>query len=218
MTVQPDSLPRNPGGHIGHRNRMTNLTGQCDDLTPSTTPSRQPATSDEVPRQTVLFVGGSKDGQILTVPFADGEICVCAEMQPQLRLMKEGASATRLTIPVELEPYALHVINPDSRRLAVSLTLRLVHLVEDMDIPGRQIPVNAVHQLRSSIQSQVSDLGGRIAPAALGREEITVELLDEVDTELPAMWERRALRGDCWFTMPAEQRRHQHGEARRERA
>ena len=152
----------------------------------------------------MLFVGGSKDGQTLHVPFMDGNVCLCIEMQPQAMLREQLDKDVQSALPIKLEQYRQQTIDGERRRLAISLDLQLNHYDDEVRLPDQQVSVDAAHQLRAAVIAYVHNLGGRIVPTDIGQEDITVEIVAAGSEDSDGKQARRLLRGQCWFVTPVE--------------
>jgi hypothetical protein len=160
----------------------------------------QPTTLEGPVRQLALFVGGSKDGQTIAVPFEDGALCVCVDMTPQVVLRRELRGKRSLKLPVQLENYIQRAVphnGRNSQRFAISLNLQLTHFCQQIELLEDQMAVEAVQTLRRAIRAQVANIGGRILPAAIGYEDITIELTSSDDCSTHHQY-KGTLRGECW--------------------
>lgn len=164
----------------------------------------QPDTLDGPVRQLALFVGGSKDGQTIVVPFEDGALCVCVEMQPQVVLRRQLQEKRSLKLPVRMENYVQRTVaqnNKRSQRFAISLHLELTHYCKQIKLLEDQMAAEAVQTLRGAIRAQVASIGGRILPAAIGCEDIFIELIASEDCTTRPKY-KGTLRGECWVVTP----------------
>lgn len=157
---------------------------------------------DDVPLQLVSFIGGGKDGQTLMVPFAEGGVCLSVQMEPQVILRRHIDGRWPVSLPVHVEQYVQHVIRLDGRRFAISPDLALSCYREECELPDDQISVEAVHRFRAAVRARVADFGGRVLPPAIGREDISIELLSACQRSTTSQ-PRRVLRGECWLVTPA---------------
>ena len=163
--------------------------------------AQQAETPGRLNRQPVLFIGGSKNGQTLTVPFEDGGVCIWIEMQPQVLLSRHLEGSEALTLPIHLEPYDQSIVD-DRRNVAVSRDLQLSRYFEEFELREDQLSGAAVHQLRAAIRTKVTKVGGLILTPPIGQEEISIKLLasgHKSQSNRPL----RTLRGECWLVKPA---------------
>jgi len=152
---------------------------------PAHSGTERPGTLERPVRQLALFVGGSKDGQTIMVPFEDG--------------------ARSLKLPIHLENYIQRAVDHNgrnSRRFAISLNLQLTRYCDQVELLEYQLSGEAAQMLRAAIRAQVASIGGRILPAAIGHEDVLIELTssDEYSTLRKS---RPILRGECWVAAPA---------------
>ncbi len=172
---------------------------------PAHSGTERPGTLEGPARQLALFVGGSKDGQTIMVPFEDGALCISVEMQPQVVLQRQPRGKRSLKLPIHLENYIQRAVDHNgrnSRRFAISLNLQLTRYCDQVELLEDQLSGEAAQMLRAAIRAQVASIGGRILPAAIGHEDVLIELTssDEYSTLRKS---RPILRGECWVVTPA---------------
>lgn len=151
-------------------------------------------------RQLILFIGGSKDGQMLTVPFQDGGVCICIEMPPQVLLGGHFEETETITLPIHLALYNQYIVQ-NGRPVAVSQDLQLFRYRQEVQLQEGQLSGAAVHQLRATIRNAVAEVGGSILPPAIGQEDIDVRLLVN-ETPPDTTCRLRTMRGECWLVKP----------------